>query len=262
MKAQPRVSGPLKLAVLALTVALLRAMPAYAAPPELLSYQGVLTLSDGTVVPDGAYTLRFGVYDTATPEGRKAFEQSLDVQVRDGLYNVILSNQGGWSLATAFEGSPRYMEVAITSAPAGSGLTPPITLAPRQQVASVPYALAAGNSVEASPPEWISPAPLLNNWTRYTDASGSSYSPFGYYKDASSRVYLRGLLTGGSGGTIAFVLPEGYRPEFTLILTCVTFPESHPPCQTEIRPDGGIRLYTENLATYFGLDGLSFRAEH
>jgi hypothetical protein len=179
----------------------------------------VLTLSDGTVVPDGMYTLHFGVYDAAREDGTKYFEQSLDVQVKDGLYNVILSNQGGRSLATAFEGSPRYMEVEIKAAPAGSGLTPPIKLEPRQQVASVPYALVARNAaVTPSLPEWTTPASLLNNWTRYTDNSGASYSPFGYYKDANSRVYLRGVLTGGAPGSVAFVLPPGYRPQFQLVL--------------------------------------------
>lgn len=128
----------------------LTASGARAQAPEMLSHQGVLTLSNGTVVPDGLYGVRFSVWD-ASSAGNAQFEQTLQVQVKDGLYNVLLTNQAGWSLATAFGGSPRYMEVAITSVPAGSGLAPPITLTPRQQVASVPYALVA-KAVDSQPP--------------------------------------------------------------------------------------------------------------
>ena len=239
----------------------LTATAARAQAPEMLSSQGVLTLSDGTMVPDGVYAVRFSVWD-APALGNESFEQTLQVQVKDGLYNVLLTNQGGWSLTTAFGGSPRYMDVAITSVPAGSGLTPPITLTPRQQVASVPYALAARGSAAQSPPEWTSPASLLNGWTRYVGDPGASYSPFGYYKDASSRVYLRGVIQGGPGNAEIFVLPPGYRPQYTLILPCVTQP-STPLAQAEIFPDGRIRIWRSNGndALLSSLDGLSFRAE-
>jgi len=115
---------------------------ARAQAPELLSYQGVLTLSNGTVVVDGLYGIRFSVYD-APSSGTLRFEQTLQVMVKDGLYNVMLSSQAGWSLKDAFAGAPRYMETAITSAPGGSGISPPLILAPRQEVASVPYAITA-----------------------------------------------------------------------------------------------------------------------
>lgn len=115
---------------------------AVAQAPELLSYQGVLTLANGTVVVDGLYGIRFSVYD-APSSGTLRFEQTLQVMVKDGLYNVMLSNQGGWSLKDAFAGAPRYMETAITAAPGGSGISPTLVLTPRQEIASVPYALIA-----------------------------------------------------------------------------------------------------------------------
>lgn len=243
-------------------VASLSGTAAHAQAPELLGYQGVLTLSNGTVVPDGAYAIRFSVWDAASL-GNASFEQTLQVLVKDGLYNVLLSNQSGWSLATAFGGSPRYMEVAITAVPTGSSLTPPITLTPRQQIASVPYALSTRSPAAESPPAWTSPASLLNGWTRFTDGSGASYGPFGYYKDAGARVYLRGVIHGGQGSTDIFVLPAGYRPQYTLILPCVTSPQpTIPPAQAEIHPDGRIRIYRNGgNADLASLDGLSFRAE-
>lgn len=50
--------------------------------------------------------------------------------------------------------------------------------------------------------EWIEPT-LTNGW------SGTNVK---YYKDDLGRVYLNGELSGGNGG--AFVLPEGYRPQY------------------------------------------------
>jgi len=123
---------------------------ALAEAPELLSYQGVLTLANGTVVPDGLYGLRFTVYN-APSSGSIQFQQTLQVMITDGLYNVMLSNQNGQSLETAFAGSPRYMEVAITAVPVGSGITPGLVLAPRQEIASVPYALVARSAPATAP---------------------------------------------------------------------------------------------------------------
>lgn len=45
----------LRAGALCLLLASLGAAPAAAEAPELLSYQGVLTLSDGSTVPDGNY---------------------------------------------------------------------------------------------------------------------------------------------------------------------------------------------------------------
>lgn len=115
--------------------------------PQLISYQGLLTLQDGSVVPDGPYTLKFSIWDNVTG-GTQHFFQALSVEVEDGLYNVILSDQGSGDLATALkpDGLPRYMQVEILSGGGGT-FTVPVTLEPRQQIASVPYSLhSAGQS--------------------------------------------------------------------------------------------------------------------
>lgn len=125
---------------------------ATAGPPGALSYQGVLTDGAGVVVRDGTHGLAFQVLDQPTG-GMLLFEQTLSVQVVDGLYNVILTSAPGMpqrDLAAAFEegGFDRYMQVTITSD--GNGLLPvPLVLSPRQQIASVPYALVAGRADRA-----------------------------------------------------------------------------------------------------------------
>lgn len=130
-------------------VALLMGMPAVAAPPANISYQGVLRLSNGQVVLDGLYGLRFGIYGSASggvPQG----EQTLSVQITGGLYNVILADPV--LIGALNSSSPRFMQVTITGVPVGSGLTPEIVLLPRQQLASVPYALSAPTPPAASVP--------------------------------------------------------------------------------------------------------------
>jgi hypothetical protein len=125
---------------------------AAAGPPGALSYQGVLTDGAGVVVRDGTYGLEFQVLDQPMG-GTLLFEQTLSAQVVDGLYNVILTSAPGMpyrDLAAAFEegGFDRYMQVTITSD--GNGVLPvPLVLAPRQQIASVPYALVAGRADRA-----------------------------------------------------------------------------------------------------------------
>lgn len=124
---------------LALAVALVAAPPSMAQVPEIVAHQGVLALSDGNLVHDEnePFALTFRVFDQATG-GTALFTQSLPVVVRNGRYNVLLSGSG---LAASFAGGAAWIEVEIESGP---GVAAPVVLAPRQQVTSVPYALAAG----------------------------------------------------------------------------------------------------------------------
>jgi hypothetical protein len=114
--------------------------------PQLVSYQGVLMQDDAVVVPDGPYSLRFRVFRQEAL-GTPVFEQTLQVQVTNGLYNVLLSDNPPWTLAEAFSQTPAYMEVAVLAN--GGGVPQDVVLEPRQQIASVPYALNVGAQEEA-----------------------------------------------------------------------------------------------------------------
>lgn len=106
--------------------------------PQLVSYQGVLMQDDAVVVPDGLYSLRFRVFRQEAL-GTPAFEQTLQVQVTNGLYHVLLSDNPPWTLAEAFAETPAYMEVTVLAN--GGSVPQDVVLEPRQQIASVPYAL-------------------------------------------------------------------------------------------------------------------------
>jgi hypothetical protein len=143
--------------VIAWALVLAMAFPAAlgrAGAPEAVSYQGILTDTQGVVVENGLYTLTFRIFPGASG-GSSVFGQQLQVDVQNGLYNVILSTwqEGtiGKDLGLAFETQGgRYMEVTIDAVPPGSTVQPGTTLQPRQEIASVPFALMAFHADQAT----------------------------------------------------------------------------------------------------------------
>jgi hypothetical protein len=133
-----------------LTLLLLAPSALAAGIPKHLSHQGVLTDTAGVVVPDGLYTLDFDIFDAAS-SGNHLFGQQLQVEVVGGVYNVLLSDNASspGTLEQAFQNPTTYLQITISDVPPGSGITAPQPLAPRQKLASVPYAFVAG-SAEAS----------------------------------------------------------------------------------------------------------------
>ncbi len=111
------------------------------------TYQGQLKETGGPV--NGTTDFEFSLWDAAgsgsPPSGGMQIggTQSVDnVAVTSGLFTVEL-NAGGEFGATAFNGDARWLEIAVRS-PAGSGSF--TTLAPRQPITAVPYALYALNA--------------------------------------------------------------------------------------------------------------------
>jgi len=143
------------------------ASAAQAQVPSQMSYQGVLLLDDGTVVPDDVYSIRFDIFDAAAA-GNNLFSQSLSATVRKGLYSVALS---GEDLVSAFQHPNTYMEVTLES---GGGLTGPITLEPRQVLTSVPYAFVSGSGagVPADAVMAFDAAACPPGWEEFPGAAG------------------------------------------------------------------------------------------
>lgn len=92
---------------------------------------------------------------------------------------------------------------------------------------------------------------LLNSWAN----TGGSFRNTGYYKGRDGRVYLAGMVSGGASGSIAFVLPSGYRPTTNAvrIVTTATGAYAH------IEVDTAGNVYCFGGTTNFSFEGLSFR---
>ena len=94
---------------------------------------------------------------------------------------------------------------------------------------------------------------LLNGWVNY----GGLYSPAKYWKDTIGMVHLQGLIKSGTIGTVAFVLPAGYRPLYRM-----TFPTVSDGAFADVVvvPDGSVIMQAGSVTSFF-LDGIAFRAE-
>ena len=63
-------------------------------------------------------------------------------------------------------------------------------------------------------PPWINVTAFQNGWRNV----GSGFAPASYFRDGTGLVHVRGRLTGGLVTYIMFTLPEGYRPDLSLML--------------------------------------------
>jgi hypothetical protein len=59
--------------------------------PRILSYQGVLTDMEGTIVTDGQYSLTFSLYNVAQ-QGTALWTENQTVVIEKGIFNVILGD--------------------------------------------------------------------------------------------------------------------------------------------------------------------------
>ena len=125
--------------------------------PALVNYQGRLANPDGSPLPTADYTLTFNLYDAATNGARVWGPQVFDaavaqghgarVPVVQGYFNVMLGpvDTNGISLADAFNGTSRCVEVTVSNRP---------PIAPRQQILTTPFAFQAANSAKLAGYDW------------------------------------------------------------------------------------------------------------
>ena len=123
------------------------------------TYQG--RLSDGGAPGNGAYDLRFSLFDDAVAGAQIGSTQSLeDVLVADSYFTVTLDFG-----ISVFEGDARWIEVKVRPGPSTGSYT---TLSPRTSLAAVPYALglmpgAVVSTSEVNVPAITVSAPYSNS---------------------------------------------------------------------------------------------------
>ena len=128
------------------------------AQTSTITYQG--RLSDNGTAAIGTYDLRFALYDALTLgnlQGSPNTVTKTGVNVTNGVFTVQLDFG-----SSGFPGTDRYLEISVQHN--GGGY---ITLLPRQQLTSTPYAihsLAAANLAIANPGS----APSVTNLTVLT----------------------------------------------------------------------------------------------
>lgn len=131
-----RLSPALVLLVLMLVV---HSATAYV--PQTMSYQGVLRHGDGSVVPNGLYSVTFRIYDVAVG-GSEIWMEPRAVEVDDGIFNVTLGTVT--PLTIPFD-TQYWLGVSIEEDP---------ELAPRTELTSSPYAFRAQFAETGSDEDW------------------------------------------------------------------------------------------------------------
>lgn len=140
-----RSMNSLKAAVLFIVVSLGIAVYSFAAPvPQVIQYQGTLTDKNG-VPSTGSYNMTFSVYSSATGSAPVWTEKMSStnvpanpVIVTNGAFNVMLGALNPLDPGLFAINSKTYLGVKVGT---------DSEMVPRQRIASVGYAFAAGNGI-------------------------------------------------------------------------------------------------------------------
>jgi hypothetical protein len=84
-------------------------------------------------------------------------------------------------------------------------------------------------------------------WTGVTFSNGWSNFGTGYqlaqYRKVGDMVYVRGTITGGAAGTIAFTLPTGFRPPASMGFPGVVFTSTRQILLILVNNSGQVIIY-------------------
>jgi hypothetical protein len=143
--------------------------PSFAEIPRAISYQGKVTDSGGTPVPDGSYNMRFNIYDAATGGTSLWYSGLVSVPVTGGIFSVLLGESPQPAIDLPFD-EDYWLNVWIDGD----------TQTPRQRLCSNGYAymasgLVPGTAISGSVTTGTSAALIATN----TSATGSTYGLWG-----------------------------------------------------------------------------------
>ena len=95
---------------------------------------------------------------------------------------------------------------------------------------------------------------LLNSWAY----DGAPFNPIGYRMDITGRVWMRGMLTAGTSGTVAFTLP--YAPAYQQQLPGIcALGGIYGSGAIVVHTNGDVLpFYNSGTLNWISLDGLSF----
>jgi len=128
----------------------------------MFRYQGRLV--NGTNLVNATLPMSFKLYD-ALSGGTRLYEDSSSVLVADGLYSTMIGDNTVYgSLTNAMTNAAVYLELTVNGE----------TLAPRERLVSVPYALnaPAPTPVTVGDPTAVTREAVNARWTKNTYANG------------------------------------------------------------------------------------------
>jgi hypothetical protein len=105
--------------------------------PQLMSYQGLVTDTTGSPVPDGQYAMTFKLYTQETG-GTEFWTEVRNVDTRSGLFSVLLGEVTPISYVP--QGGSCWLEMQVHPDP---------VMTPRTRLVSSPYAYLAGTATSA-----------------------------------------------------------------------------------------------------------------
>ncbi len=168
--------------------------------PTLISYQGFLTDSNGDPMT-GTVNLQFDLYATETGGSPLWSETQTGVPVSDGYFSVMLGSETPLS-ASDFSASERWLKVTVDG-----------TAMPRQQFASVPYALQAENAATSASVPWSGITGMPADFADGVDDVGTGST---------------GWSLTGNGGTTNAVLGTTDAQTLTLVVNNTTAMRFNP----------------------------------
>jgi hypothetical protein len=161
------------------------------------TYQG--RLASGTVPADGSYDFEFRLFDALAAGAQQGSTMAIPgVVVTGGLFTV------GLNFGSVFDGSPRFLEVAVR--PVGGGAY--TTIAPRQPITPAPYSVRAATAGNALQLGGVAASQyVLTTDPRMTDARDPLPGSSNYVQNTASPQAASFNVTGG--GTVAGTLSGG-----------------------------------------------------
>ena len=102
--------------------------------PRRISYQGLITKTDGSPTDDGSYEILFKVYDTADG-GSPIWTENQEVTVNNGIISTVLGNTNPFTTIP----EEAYLEITVDGS----------TLSPRQVLTSVFYSVLSDTAAYA-----------------------------------------------------------------------------------------------------------------
>ena len=187
-------------AVISLT--LLIACFSHADVPKMINYQGKITDGGGTPVPDGAYSMEFGLYDAASGGVPEWQSGTVSVNVSDGYFSILLGESPQDSIMLTFD-KHYWLGVTVESD----------VQSPRQRLGSVGYSFMSKGLV---PGAVVSGEPSGASMAVFTATNTASTGMgYGLYGEAMSTggIAVRGRswsMTGQTyGGYFEIDSPSG-----------------------------------------------------